>query len=112
MATANELYAEAEQLKEEGKLEDCVAKLTEVLEADESHVLSHLTLAVVYGRMNRHEEAVKHGQRACELDGTDPFNFTAMSVTFQRAFQGTQNSQFIQMAEDAMARAQMLQAQR
>ena len=112
MATADELYAEAEQLKEEGKLEECIAKLTEVIESDKTHVLSHLTLAVVYGRLNQHEEAVKHGQTACELDGTDPFNFTAMSVTFQRAFQGTQNQQFIQMAEDDMARAHMLQAQR
>lgn len=48
MATADELYAEAEQLKEEGKLEECIAKLTEVIESDKTHVLSHLTLAVVY----------------------------------------------------------------
>ena len=109
MSTAKELYNEAEKLKDDGKYDEAVAKLKEVLEQDESHVLSHLALAVVLGKLGEHEQAVKHGQRACELDPKDPFNFTAMSVTYQRAFAGTQNHSYIQLAEDAMARAHMLQ---
>ena len=111
MATVEELYAEAEKLKDDGKYDESVAKLNEALAEDADHVLAHLTLAVVLGRLDRHEDAIKHGQRACELEPNDPFNFTAMSVTFQRAFAGTQNHQYIQLAEDAMAQAHMLQAQ-
>jgi hypothetical protein len=72
--------------------------------------LAHLALAVVYGRIGEHEKAVEHGERACELEPQDPFSYTAMSVTYQRAFAGTQNRQYIQMAENAMARAHALQA--
>ena len=109
MAELMDLYKEAEKLKDAGQLDESIAKLNELLEQDESHVLSHLCLAVVYGRVGKHEDAVRHGQRACELDANDPFNFTAMSVTFQRAWQGTQKQEYIQMAEDAMARAHMLE---
>jgi tetratricopeptide (TPR) repeat protein len=109
MTTTDEIYAEGEKLKDEGKYEEAAKKFEEVLAQDGNYALAHFALAVVYGKLNRHEEAVKHGQRACELEPEDPFSFTAMSVTFQRAFAGTQNPQFIQLAEDAMARAQMLQ---
>ncbi len=109
MSDTSQLYNEAEKLKDEEKYDEAIAKLIELLEADESHVLAHLALAVAYGKVGKHEEAVKHGQRACELEPTDAFNFTAMSVTFQRAFAGTQNQQYIQLAEDAMARAHAMQ---
>lgn len=109
MATINEKYQEAETLKDEGKLDESIARLKEILEEDPKHILSHLALAVVMGRANRHEEAVAHGEKACELEPTDPFNFTAMSVTYQRAWAGTQNQQYIQAAEDAMAKAQALE---
>ena len=109
MATVAEIYNEGEKLKDEGKVDEAIAKLHEVLAVDESHVLTHLTLAVLYIKAGKFEEAIRHGQRACELDPADAFNFTAMSVTYQRAFAGTQNHQYIQLAEDAMAKAHMLQ---
>lgn len=113
MATTTDLYNEAEKLKDDGKYDQAIAKLNEVLQQDESHVLSHLALAVLYGRVDQHEQAVKHGQRACELDPSDAFNFTAMSVTYQRASQKVDNAQdnqrYIHLAEEAMARAHMLQ---
>jgi len=109
MSTVNELYAEAEKLKDEGKYKESIEKLQEILAEEENHVLSHLTVAVVYGKIGQQEEAIKHGQKACELEPDEPFNFTAMSVTFQRAFVGTQDQQFIQLAEEAMARAHALQ---
>mgnify|MGYP003314640330 FL=1 len=113
MPELHQLYDEAEKLKDEGKLEEAVAKLEEVLEADETFVLAHLALAVVYGRMGRHEDGIRHGQRACELDPSDPFHFTALSVTFQRASQAVDNAadnqRYIMMAEQAMEQAHQLQ---
>ena len=109
MATAAELYSEHEKLKDQGQYEEAIAKLEEALREDEKHVLSHLALAVLLGKVGRHEQAIEHGKRACELEPNEAFNFTALSVTFQRAFAGTQNRQYIQFAEDAMARAHALQ---
>lgn len=109
MADVDQLYTEAERLKDQGKLPEAIDALQTLLEQHPEHVLSHLTLAVLHGRMGEHEKAVEHGRKACELDPNDPFNFTALSVTYQRAWQGTQNPQFIQLAEAAMARAHALE---
>jgi len=102
------LYEEADQLKDQGKYEECVAKLKQILEQDETHVLSHMALAVVLGKLGQYDESVQHAQRACELEPDAPFNFTALSVSYQRAFAGTQNQSYIQLAEDAMAKSQTL----
>ena len=111
MPTVDELYNEADALKEDGKYDEAIAKLGALLQQDESYVLGYLALAVLYGKIDKHEEAIRHAQQACELDPHDPFHFTAMSVTYQRAWQGTQNAQYIQLAETAMAQAQTLQSQ-
>ena len=103
------LYDEAEKLKDEGKIEETIQKLSQVLEIDPGHVLSHLALAVAYGRVGQHEKAIEHGEKACELEPSDPFNFTAMSVTYQRAWAGTQQQAYIAKAEEAMAKAHMLE---
>jgi tetratricopeptide (TPR) repeat protein len=105
MPTSLELYNEAEKLKDEGKDEEAIAKLTELLAQDDSYTLAHLALAVLYGKVNKPEDSVRHGQRACELEPDDPFNFTAMSVTYQRAFQATQDPKYIHLAEESMAKA-------
>lgn len=109
MTDVSTLYAESEQLKDDGKLDEAITKLHEVLAIDENHVLSHLALAVLYGRVGQHDKACEHGEKACELEPNEAFNFTAMSVTYQRAWQGTQRQEYIAKAEDAMARAHMLQ---
>ena len=110
MSDLHSLYSEAEKLKDDGNLEEAISKLQAIIEQDDTFILAHLTLAVLFGRVNKHEEAVQHGEKACELEPNEAFNFTAMSVTYQRAFAGTQNHEFIQKAEDAMARAHMIQA--
>jgi len=109
MATADELYNEGERLKDDGDTDGAIAKWREALEQDENHVLAHLGLSVAYNKVGKPDEPIQHGQRACEIDPSDPFNFTALSVTYQRAFQNTQNPQYIQLAEDAMARSRMMQ---
>ena len=40
---------------------------------------------MLYGKLGRHDDAIRHGLKVCELEPKDPFSFTAMSVTFQRA---------------------------
>lgn len=109
MPDVNEMYNQAEKLKDEGKNDEAITQLQQLLESDPNHVLSHLALAVLYGKIDQHEKAIECGTRACELDPSDAFNFTALSVTFQRAWQGTQRQEYIQAAEDAMARAHAIQ---
>jgi tetratricopeptide (TPR) repeat protein len=109
MADVSQLYNEAEKLKDQGKHDEAIAKCQEILQQDASYVMAHLMLAVLFGKVGKHDLAVQHGEKACELEPEDAFSFTAMSVTYQRAFAGTQNPAFIQKAEEAMARAHMLQ---
>ncbi|EMB13416.1 MULTISPECIES: tetratricopeptide repeat protein [Rhodopirellula] len=105
-----ERYNEVEKLIDEEKYEEAIAGLTPLVEEDETFVLAHLALARVYTKTGQHDEAIAHGKKACELEPEDAFNFTAMSVTYQRAWAGTQNQAYIAAAEDAMARAQQLNA--
>ena len=106
------LYDQADKLKDEGKLEEAVAKLKEALGADPNYALAHAALAVVEQKLGRHDDAIQHARRVCELEPDDPFSFTALSVTYQRAFAGTNNMQYIRMAEDAMEQSRILESRR
>jgi tetratricopeptide (TPR) repeat protein len=112
MADAVALYDEADKLKDAGQLDEAAAKLQEAIAADAHYALAHSGLAVVLQRLGRHEEAIAHARRACELEPNDPFSFTALSVTYQRAFAGTNDMRYIRMAEDAMEQSRILQSRR
>ena len=112
MPTVNELYKAHEQLKRDGDLEGAAGQLEELLKQDEKHVLAHLALAVLLGKLGRHEPAVAHAEKAVELEPQDTFNWTALSTTYQKAFEATRDRQYIFRAEDAKARAQQMQWQR
>jgi Tfp pilus assembly protein PilF len=112
MPTVNELYKEHEQLKREARFEEAIGKLQELLKVDDKHVLAHLALAVLYGKVGKHDLAVTHGEKAVEIEPQDTFNWTALSTTYQRAFEGTQDRQYIYRAEDAKARSAAMQWQR
>lgn len=103
MPSVHELYDEADQLKEQGRLEEAIEKLHAALALDANYALAHSALAVLYGKLGQHEEAIRHGLRVCELEPNDPFSYTALSVTYVRAGR-------IPEAEDAKARAHYLQA--
>jgi tetratricopeptide (TPR) repeat protein len=110
MADAVALYDEADRLKDAGKPDEAVAKLNEALAADPNYSLAHSALAVLLQRLGRHEEAIGHAEKVCELEPNDAFSFTALSVIYQRAFAGTQDMQFIRLAEDAMEKSRILQS--
>lgn len=99
------LENEAEALREEGKYDEAIAKLNQALEMDENFVRAHLALAVLYDRVSKPELSVRHGEKAVELEPDDKFNHIALSVTYQRAFEHTKNTEYITRAEDAKARA-------
>ena len=101
-------YNAVERLIDEEKFEEAIAGLNEIVEEDPSFVLAHLALSRVYTKTGQHDLAIAHGVKACDLEPSDSFNFTALSVTYQRAWAGTQDQQFIAKAEEAMARAQSL----
>src|ERR1700730_11194254 len=103
MPTNEALYDEADRLKDAGKLEEAAAKLVQLTEQDPNYALGQSALAMLYTKLKRYDEAVRHALKACELEPDDAFNFTALSVTFQRAGK-------IPEAEEAMAKARMLQS--
>lgn len=109
MSDIHSQYNDVEKLIDAEQFPEAIEGLKQIVAQDESFVLAHLALARVYTKTGQHAEAVAHGERACELEPTDPFNFTALSVTYQRAWAGTQDQQFIIKAEDAMARARQVQ---
>jgi tetratricopeptide (TPR) repeat protein len=109
MATALELYDEADKLKAAGDLQAAADKLQAAIAADPKYALAYSALAVVLQRLEQHEGAIQAAQKVCELEPNDPFSFTALSVTFQRAYAGTGQMQYIRLAEDAMERSRMLQ---
>ena len=104
------LYDQGDKLKDEGKLEEAAAKYKEALAADANYALAHSALAVVLQKLGRHDEAIQHARRVCELEPNDPFIITSLSETYQRSFAGTNNMQYIRMAEDAMEQSRILQS--
>ncbi|MBL9124941.1 MAG: tetratricopeptide repeat protein [Planctomycetaceae bacterium] len=105
MSEADKLYDAADQLRAAGKNDEAVAQYQEVLKLEPGYALAHSALAVVLTDLGRHDEAVRHALRVCELEPNDTFSYTALSVTCMRAGK-------IPEAEDAMARARMLQQHR
>jgi Flp pilus assembly protein TadD len=98
MPTPHELYDEAIALKEAGQLEEAVGKLEALAAEHPDYALAHAGLSVFYGKLDRHDEAVEHGQKVCELEPDDPFSFMAMSIICQKAGR-------IAEAEKALAQA-------
>ena len=109
MADPHATYGEIEKFIDAEQNEEARDKLEALLAAEPAFVLGHLALARVYTKLGEHLKAVEHSLKACELEPEESFNYTAMSVTCQKAWAGTQDQKYIQMAEDAMAKAHSLQ---
>lgn len=103
MQTPEDWYERAEALKNEGRLPEAVAELEQLVAEHADFALAHSALAAWCTRLERHDEAVRHARRVCELAPGDPFSYTALSVACMRGGR-------IAEAEDALARSRMLQA--
>lgn len=102
------LEKEADQLKADGKQEEAIAKLHEALAIDENFVRGHMGLSVLYHLTGDYEKSCHHAERVVEIEPADQFNWSALSVTYQRAFEGTRDPAYIQKAEEAMAKSRMV----
>ncbi len=100
-----ELEKKAEALRAEGKYDEAISVINQLLEAEKTFVRGHLALAVLYHNTQNYELACRHAERACELEPGDAFNYAALSVTYQRAFEGTRDPEYITKAELAMAKS-------
>jgi Flp pilus assembly protein TadD len=102
MTTREDRYAAAEAVKNTGDLAAAVQALEAVVADHPDFALAHSALAAWCTRLERHEEAIRHARRVCELEPTDAFSYTALSVACMRGGR-------IAEAEDALARSRMLQ---
>lgn len=100
--TREDRYSAAEKLKDDGDLAGAVAALETLVAEEPEFALAYSALGAWCTRLERHEEAVRHARRACELQPQDPFSYTALSVACMRAG-------LITEAEDALARSRTLQ---
>jgi Flp pilus assembly protein TadD len=98
MPSADQLYDEAIELQQAGKLEDAVGKLEALLAEFPDYALAHAALSVFYGKQGRHEAAVQYAQKVCQLEPDDPFSYMALSLICQRAGMTSE-------AEQAMSQA-------
>jgi predicted Zn-dependent protease len=98
MDPSDAVYDDAITLQQKGDLDGAVAKLQSLLAQDADYALAHAALSVFLSRANRHEEAIEHARRVCDLEPADPFSFIAMSLLCQKAGR-------IPEAERAMAQA-------
>ena len=102
MGSSDAVYDDAIALQQGGDLEGAVAKLQSLLTQDAGYALAHSALSVFLSRCDRHEEALEHARRVCELEPSDPFSFIAMSLLCQKAGR-------VPEAEQAMALARQAQ---
>lgn len=105
MPTREELYDEADRLKEAGKLDEAIAKLHEALAIDPNFPLAYAALSKYHSNLGQHEQAIAYGIKLTEMEPNDPFSFTALSVICVRAGR-------IMEAEEAKAKAHMLSGHR
>jgi len=98
MATLDQRYDDAIALSDADKPDEAVAALEEILREDPSHALAHTALSVLYGRLDRHHDAVHHAEEVCRLEPDDPLSYISKSIVCRKAGDNTG-------AEEAMALA-------
>ena len=98
MASPDQVYDEAIELQQAGKLEDAVTKLESLIAEAPDFALAYAALSVFCQKLGRNDEAVEYGRKVCEIEPEDPFSFMAMSLICQKAG-------YISEAEQALSQA-------
>ena len=98
MPSADQIYDQAVELKEAGKLEAAISKLEELISEHPDHAMAHAGLSVYYGKLDRHKDAVEHAQKVCELEPDDPFSYIALSLVCQKAGDRAEAEKAMQLA--------------
>lgn len=111
MSTSGQRYNAAEKLKDAGELAKAAEMVEQLLADDPDYVLGHMMLGKIYVDLGKYDEAIKHNEKAVELEPNEALNYSALSVSYQRAWEGTRDPRYIQMAEDAMARSHRIHGQ-
>ncbi len=98
MSSIDERYDEAIKLQQEGDLEQAVSVLEQIAAEDADYALAHAALAVFYGKLERHDDAVRHAETVCQLEPDDPFSFMAKSMICQKAGRNAEAEQAMMQA--------------
>ncbi len=106
MPTKVETYDEAIVLQAEGKIEEAVGKLSDLLQDDPNYALAHAALSKFSSLLEKHDDAVEHAKKVCELEPEDPFSFVAMSMICQKADRMSEAEQAMMQAQTAAAATQ------
>lgn len=102
MASPDELYDQAMDLRDRGDKPAAIEKLKEAVAIDPKFALGHGLLAKLYVDLAEADAAIAHALKVVELEPKDAFSYTALSVVYQRCGK-------IPEAEDAKYKAQAIQ---
>ena len=97
MSDTAAMYDEAIRLRNEGKTDESLAKLEELVAIDAENPLVYSAMAVQLQKVGRDDEAIAAAKKVTELRPDDPFSFSQLSVICQRCGR-------IAEAEDALAK--------
>ncbi len=98
MSSIEERYDEAIKLQQSGALEQAVGVLEQLVAEAPDYALAHAALSVFYGKLGRHDDAVRHAETVCQLEPDDPFSFMAKSMICQKAGRNAEAEQAMMQA--------------
>ena len=110
MPTSDAIYDEAIALHEQGKTEEAVGKLKELILQEPEYALAHSALSVYLGRQEQYDDAIEHARIVCDLESDDPFSFVALSLVCQKAGRIAEAEQALMQARQAQALAKLNRA--
>lgn len=110
MSTSDAIYDEAIVLHEQGKTDEAMAKLKELIAQEPEYALAHSALSVYLGRQERYDDAIEHARIVCDLESDDPFSFVALSLVCQKAGRIAEAEQALMQARQAQALAKLNRA--
>jgi len=85
MSSKDELYDRATDLFGDGKSEEAIAVYREALAIDPDFADAWHGLGMALSELGRHDEAIKAGERLCELSPDDTLAHTTLSRFYQAA---------------------------